>query len=171
MHEILFFFVFIGILGVISYFQILIIRDRNFRSFEKEILNYLSQHSLDLIEIRIPTEIDWEDRCFDKPPMIQVSLVTVRIGGMMVNWSDKQYKVIEATDHQGRLVRVWLEVITTYFHKPILTFKKYRPSNFFNPPKIGFDQNVTTVKYVCPACGWKLDGSETQCPECELHFQ
>jgi hypothetical protein len=153
------------------YYERRLIRKEHTGKHEEKIQKYLAEHSLQLVEIRSPNDEDWEDKCFNKPLPFEFSFATVRIAGMVVNWSDREYSVIDTLDEQGRSVRVWLEAFTAYFQKPLLTFKKYRPSDFFNPPKPNPNDGTASIKDNCPACGWKLTGEENMCPECELQFQ
>lgn len=169
--DVLFIVFLVGLFLWVSYHQIRVFSDRNFRGYHDEIRQYLLDHSLELMEIRFPNNIDWKDNCFAKPPIISISLVQFRINGIPITWTDRKYKIIDAIDKKGRETRVWLEIETNYFQKPILTFKQVRRSKFFDPPSVDVSENITIVRDRCPACGWKLSGGETECPECELHFQ
>lgn len=156
----------------ITYHQLRIWRYRYFYSYGSEISEFLRKNELTLIESRYPSNLDWKDGCFTKPPSIRVSFSIIRINGISVTWTDKKYLIIDTRNSNGKGIKLWLEVETTYFQKPILTFKKARNRRkFFNSPRVAKSENITVVKGVCPACGWKLEGNETQCPECELHFQ
>ncbi|MCB9192695.1 MAG: hypothetical protein H6603_09550 [Flavobacteriales bacterium] len=156
----------------ITYHQLKVWRYRYFYGYEREINDYLVQNRLEFILSRHPNTNDWEDGCFSKPAAYKVSISIVRINGIPITWTDYKYLIIETLDSNSKSVKLWLEIETSYFHKPVLTFKKAKPrSKFFKPPDIKADKNVAIVSDVCPACGWKLNGDETECPECELHFQ
>ena len=165
------FVIVIIISACVYYYQKRLIRTEYTGKHEVEIQEYLSKNSLQLVEIRNPNDEDWKDKCFSKPLPIEFSFATITIAGMVVSWSKKEYFVIDATDEHDRNVRVWLEAFTAYFQQPLLTFIKYRPSDFFAPPKPSRNTKTVSITDKCPACGWKLNGGEIKCPECELQFQ
>lgn len=118
-------YLFIGI--IIAFFlylisnQIRILYYRNFKSFDKEIEEFLRLHNYKLIEKRSPNKVDWKESPFKKPPNFKVSLYTVKINGIPITWTDFRYKVIIVTNG-NKVKQVWLEIKTTYFQKPKLKF-------------------------------------------------
>ena len=117
-------FIFIVLLLVIyaTYNQIKVIYYRNFKSFDKEIEEFLESNNYQLIEKRKPNKEDWKKSPFEKPPSFKINLSVVKINGLPVTWTDLKYKVIIGKN-ENRTKRIWLEIKTTYFQKPKLKFK------------------------------------------------
>lgn len=59
----------------------------------------------------------------------------------------------------------WLEIATSYFEKPILTFREGQVIK-------DSDRNANVIEVVdsCPACGYKLSNQQEACPDCGLNF-
>ena len=118
-----YFFILIIILLIIyvTYNQIRIIYYRNFKSFNKEIENFLDSNNYQLIDKRKPNKEDWKKSPFKKPPNFKVTFSVVKINGLPVTWTDLKYKVIIGKN-ENRRKQIWLEIKTTYFQKPKLIF-------------------------------------------------
>ncbi len=119
--EYLFVFIIIAGIAYISFNQIRIIYYRNFKSFDKEIEEFLKSNSYQFIEKRKPNKEDWKESPFKKPPNFEVSLSIIEINGAPVTWTDLKYKVIIG-ENESHKNQIWLEIKTTYFQKPKLTF-------------------------------------------------
>ena len=92
----------------------------------------------------------------------------VQINGLPIRWNYKDYKIIIAVDKRNKEHLIWLEVATTYFHKPSLSFKDGKKSKEMKQrlkkiPVIQIGNN-------CPACGFKIEKTDTVCPDCGLCF-
>ena len=99
--------------------QFRVIYYRYLKSFDKEIIKYLDSNNYQIEETRTPNKNDWKKSPFKKPPNFEVSLSLVQINGISVTWTDYEYKVIEVKDKKHK---IWLEIKTTYFQKPVLKF-------------------------------------------------
>lgn len=118
-----YFFIFIIVLLIIyiTYNQIKVIYYRNFKSFDKEIEDFLESNNYQLIEKRKPNKEDWKKSPFEKPSNFKVTLSVVKINGLPITWVDLKYKVIIGKN-ENRTKQIWLEIKTTYFQKPKLNF-------------------------------------------------
>lgn len=105
----------------ITYNQIRVIYYRNFKSFDKEIEEFLKSNNYEFIEKRKPNKEDWKNSPFKKPPNFEVSLSIIKINGIPVTWTDLKYKVIIGKN-ENKTKKIWLEIKTTYFQKPKLKF-------------------------------------------------
>ena len=105
----------------VTYNQIRVINYRNFKSFDKEIEEFLKSNNYEFIEKRKPNKEDWKNSPFKKPPNFEVSLSIIKINGIPVTWTDLKYKVIIGKN-ENKTKKIWLEIKTTYFQKPKLKF-------------------------------------------------
>lgn len=105
----------------VTYNQIRVIYYRNFKSFDKEIEEFLKSNNYEFIEKRKPNKEDWKKSPFKKPPKFKVTFFVIKINGLPVTWTDLKYKVIIGKD-ENRSKQIWLEIKTTYFQKPKLNF-------------------------------------------------
>ena len=94
---------------------------RHFKSYDKEIVDFLKTHNYEFIEKRKPNNEDWQKSPFKKPPVFEMSFPSIRINGLPVTWTGLRYKVITGSK-QNKTKRIWLEIKTTYFKKPVLNF-------------------------------------------------
>lgn len=106
----------------VTYNQIRVIYYRNFKSFDKEIEEFLKSNNYEFIEKRKPNKEDWKNSPFKKPPNFEVSLSIIKINGIPVTWTDLKYKVIIGKKNENKTKKIWLEIKTTYFQKPKLKF-------------------------------------------------
>jgi hypothetical protein len=106
----------------VTYNQIRVIYYRNFKSFDKEIEEFLKNNNYEFIEKRKPNKEDWKKSPFKKPPNFEVSLSLIKINGIPVTWTDLKYKVIIGKKNENKTKKIWLEIKTTYFQKPKLKF-------------------------------------------------
>jgi hypothetical protein len=106
----------------VTYNQIRVIYYRNFKSFDKEIEEFLKTNNYEFIEKRKPNKEDWKKSPFKKPPNFEVSLSLIKINGIPVTWTDLKYKVIIGKKNENKTKKIWLEIKTTYFQKPKLKF-------------------------------------------------
>tara|TARA_R110002050_G_scaffold585_2_gene4214 strand:- start:51 stop:425 length:375 start_codon:yes stop_codon:yes gene_type:complete len=120
--EYLFVIIISVIIIYVTYNQIRVIYYRNFKSFDKEIEEFLKTNNYEFIEKRKPNKEDWKKSPFKKPPNFEVSLSLIKINGMPVTWTDLKYKVIIGKKNENRTKKIWLEIKTTYFQKPKLKF-------------------------------------------------
>lgn len=144
-----------------------VLYQRYLKSYEPEIANHLISYGLSFQAAYPPNSDDWENSPFRKPAKFQFSLLVTHVNGIMVSWNDKKYKIIETTEGKT----IWLEIDTTYFKKPVLTFKdgiERKPGNIKDNPQY---QNVKNVSETCPACGFRLTENDFECPDCGLNFR
>ena len=120
--EYLFFIIISVFLLYLTYNQVKVIYYRNFKSFDREIEEFLTSKNYKLIEKRKPNKDDWKKSPFKKPPDFQISISIVKINGVPVTWTDLKYKVIIGKN-QNETNKIWLEIKTTYFQKPKLKFE------------------------------------------------
>lgn len=106
----------------VTYNQIRVIYYRNFKSFDKEIEEFLKSNNYEFIEKRKPNKEDWKNSPFKKPPNFEVSLSIIKINGIPVTWTELKYKVIIGKKNENKTKKIWLEIKTTYFQKPKLKF-------------------------------------------------
>lgn len=139
---------------------------RHLKSYRMEIETYLKSHGFTLEDSHSPNKNDWNNSPFVKPPVFRLSLVVISINGSPVTWTDKKYKIIETLEGK----RLWLEIETTYFRKPILTFKFGKKEKPSRTQKL-HSQNIISVTEKCPACGQHLSENELECPDCGLNFR
>lgn len=104
--------------------QVIVIYNRHFRGYNKEIVDFLQGKSLKLRETYSPTEQDWIRSPFERPKMFEMSLVLLTINGIPIQWKHKSYLIVIAESKKGKHERYWLEINTIYFQKPKLSFRK-----------------------------------------------
>ncbi len=75
--------------------------------------------------INSPTKNDWKNSPFKKPERCGIGFGYIQINGAIVTWNDQKYKIIQT--NKGKII--WLEIDTTYFKKPVLTFKAGKMKN------------------------------------------
>ena len=119
--EYLFIIIISAFIIYVTYNQIRVIYYRNFKSFDKEIEEFLKTNNYEFIEKRKPNKEDWKNSPFKKPPNFEVSLSVIKINGLPVTWTDLKYKVIIGKNKNNKK-KIWLEIKTTYFQKPKLKF-------------------------------------------------
>jgi|TARA_B110000037_G_C16742143_1_gene351653 hypothetical protein len=119
--EYLFIIIISAFIIYVTYNQIRVIYYRNFKSFDKEIEEFLKSNNYEFIEKRKPNKEDWKNSPFKKPPNFEVSLSVIKINGLPVTWTDLKYKVIIGKNKNNKK-KIWLEIKTTYFQKPKLKF-------------------------------------------------
>lgn len=110
------------------YQQARLIYNRYIRTYEPEIQKYLAAKDFEFIETVIPNDNDWRKSPFTKPPDFGFSLLIIRLNGVNITWTRKHYLII--TGHRkGKIREFWLEKKTTYFQKPVLSFREGRAIN------------------------------------------
>ncbi|GAA3793042.1 hypothetical protein GCM10022271_26590 [Corallibacter vietnamensis] len=134
---------------------------RHFKSYKPDILNYLEEKKLTLLDILYVRKEDWKESPFAKPSETKFSFLAITINGTVVKWNDKKYRIIETKENKS----IWLEIDTTYFKKTKLTFKNQKKSR--NKLKNIIINQVTDK---CPACGYRISKSDNKCPDCGLNF-
>ncbi len=101
-----------------------LIKDRHFKTYRNQIQNYLIDNDLKLIQTLKPKKEDWTKSPFEKPSSIEVSFVQIKVLGIMVDPSNKEYKIILTSDKNGTQVKIWMEVNTGILYKTKIEFKK-----------------------------------------------
>lgn len=134
---------------------------RHFKSYKTDIINYLEEKKLTLLDVLYVRKEDWKVSPFTKPSETKFSFFVITINGTVVKWNDKKYRIIETNEGKS----IWLEIDTTYFKKTKLSFKNQKKSK--NGLKNARIKNVTDN---CPACGYGLSKFDIECPECGLNF-
>jgi hypothetical protein len=119
--EYLFIVIIITIVIYATFNQVRVLYYRNFKSFDKEIEEFLKSNNYEFIEKRKPNKEDWKKSPFKKPPNFEVSISIIKINGVPVTWTDLKYKVIIGKN-KNKTKKIWLEIKTTYFQKPKLEF-------------------------------------------------
>ncbi|HPE56453.1 MAG TPA: hypothetical protein PK904_08650 [Bacteroidales bacterium] len=147
--------------------QVKILYRRHIKSYQTEIENFLKRQGLSLLTVNSPNKNDWKNSPFIKPGRFGIKLGYVQINGVVVIWNDQRYKLIQTNEG----ITIWLEIDTTYFKKPILTFragKKRKPTEMKNRQQ---NENIKNVTETCPACGFRLHENDFECPDCGLNFR
>ncbi len=139
---------------------------RYLKSYKLEIETYLKSHGFTFEDAHSPDKNDWNNSPFVKPPFFRLSLFVVTINGTPVTWTDKKYKIIET--YEGK--RIWLEIETTYFRKPVLAFQFGKKGKANKSQKL-HNRNIIAVTEKCPACGQLLSENDLECPDCGLNFR
>ncbi len=155
------------VIGWFFYQQIRLNYNRNWRSYEKEIRKYLETDKLEYMSHDRPTDEEWQDSPFEKPPRIKFSLVMFQVNGVNSSFSHEKYRLIKAKDSKGKLREIWLEIHTAYFFSPQLNFKD--PAKKRKIP-VGPHTATVGIKGKCPACGHPVQSTDSDCPDCGLHF-
>lgn len=119
--EYLFIAIFVALFLYITYNQIRVLYYRNFKSFNKEIEEFLKSNNYEFVENRKPTQEDWKKSPFEQPSDLEISFVIIRVNGLPVTWTDLKYKIIFG-EHNNQITKIWMEIKTTYFQKPQLKF-------------------------------------------------
>lgn len=162
----IFFFLILFVFGIYIVFdQLRLFYNRNLRTYKNEIRTYLESKNYVLVDTISPNDKDWQRSPFKKPPKLGFSFIYTRPN----NWSKTEYLKIIGSKGE-KLQEFWIEIKTTYFHKPVITFKD---GNKINNKEIKNTEtnNIILVKDKCPACGHKLLENENKCPECGLFFE
>ncbi len=152
----------------VLYQQLKLLNNRYLRGYKKEINEELERRGLRLAEINYPNKLDWKASPFRKPKTFQIKLLIITINGMIVTWNKKDHKIITAVNKQNKERLIWLEVDTTYFQKPYLSFKDGIRSKENKQRKE--KTRIIQIGNNCPACGFKIQKTDTICPDCGLYF-
>lgn len=135
---------------------------RFLKSYSFEIDKYLKEQGQNYETIYSPTKDDWICSPFKKPASFSFSFFSIGL----LSWNDQKYKIIE-TD-KGKTI--WLEIATSYFQKPELTFKFGMKEKSTRKDCLQ-SKNIVVVTDNCPACGYPLKGDIYECPDCRLNFK
>ncbi|CAM3531696.1 hypothetical protein FLGE108171_01755 [Flavobacterium gelidilacus] len=146
------------------YYQIQFIYQRYFKSYKNEIIAFLQNKDLELLEIAYPTENDWKNSPFEKNKGL-FKFYQIEIGNFPFVVS-KDFLIVIAFKGTSKK-KFWLEIRASPFQKPKFLFKE---NGFVDTLKISFKNNYIEVLDKCPACGFKLKTSDLFCPDCELKF-
>ncbi|OYX22579.1 MAG: hypothetical protein B7Z06_11460 [Flavobacteriales bacterium 32-35-8] len=166
--EILLITVIFSFILFLTYEQVKLLYRRHLKSYTSEIENYLESQELTLLEIlHYPRKEDWGTSPFPKPPKFRFSFLVIEINGTLANWNDQKYIIIRTNEGKS----IWLEVDTTYFKKPKLTFKAGKEDKKIKSHTEFQDITINHVTENCPACTFKLDKSDNECPDCGLIFK
>ena len=145
--------------------QLRLIYNRYLRTYKKEIIGYLEKRNYTLVDTISPKKNDWQRSPFKKPTNFQFSFFYTT----PLIWSKTEYlKIIGCKGEKNQ--EFWLEIYTSYFHKPVLIFKDGHKINNIEK-NITERDNIVLVKDKCPACCQKLLENENKCPECGLSFE
>nr|WP_321451235.1 hypothetical protein [uncultured Carboxylicivirga sp.] len=164
------FLLFIPVFALIAYvfYQVIkLMLNRYFRSYEKEIFNYLDKKGLNLTEICSPNNLDWKTSPFEKPSSFSMGFLIIRVFGFLTSWTKREYRLVHAISSKGKARLYWLEIETSFFCKPELKFREGK----IRKEKLKASKNVITSFDNCPACNYKLDEQDLICPDCGLNFK
>lgn len=115
----------VALIGTLFFYHARLIYDRYLRSYDEEVLSYLREKGFEHHTTLSMYSEDWPRSPFKKPPAVQFSWVIIRINGMYVDWTRKDYKRI--VGKRGSQFReFWMQVTTTYFERPQIVFHKGR---------------------------------------------
>jgi len=107
------------------YQQARLIYNRYFRTYTTEITSYLDNNGFEFKDTLYPNEKEWSKAPFSKPPRFKVGFVLIEINGAFVTWTSKEYLIVQGKK-KDKIQEFWLEISTTYFRRPTLTFRKGR---------------------------------------------
>jgi hypothetical protein len=130
---------------------------------------YLDKKGFEYIRSIYPSEKDWTKSPFSKLPKFKFSFVLIQINGTFVSWTNRNYLIITG-QQKDKIQEFWLEIVTTYFQKPNLSFREGRLVKY-KESDINKDGKFVNVGEKCPACGFKLISSDRICPDCGLNFE
>jgi len=156
-------------IAFLIYQQARLIYNRYFRTYKKEIREYMDKKGFEYVDSIYPNEKDWTKSPFSKPPKFKFSFVLNQINGTFVSWTNRNYLIITG-QRKEKIQEFWLEIVTTYFQKPNLSYREGR-SIKSNESEINKGVNFVKVGEKCPACGFKLMTSDKICPDCGLNFE
>ena len=149
----------------ILYNQLRLFYNRNLRTYKNEIRTFLESKNYVLVDTISPNDKDWQRSPFSKPVKFEFSFLLTH----PLNWNNTEYfKIIGNKGEKNQ--EFWIEINTTYFHKPVLTFKVGHKINI-NDSENTYTENIIIVKDKCPACGFMLFNNEKICPDCGLNFE
>ncbi|NAS32259.1 hypothetical protein GTQ40_14840 [Flavobacteriaceae bacterium R38] len=114
----------IAIVVFVVYKVFELIRNRHFRLYNNRIESYLLDNGLKLIKTIQPAKEDWIKSPFEKPPAIKVSLVQIRVLGIMIDPSDTEFKIIIASDKNDDKIKIWMKIETIIMARTKIEFKK-----------------------------------------------
>ena len=147
--------------------QMKVLYRRHIKSYQTEIENFLKGQGLSLLTVNSPNKNDWKNSPFKEPSRFGIRLGYVQINGVIVTWNDQRYRIIQT--NEGKTI--WLEIDTTYFKKPILTFRAGKKRKSTEMKNIQQNENIKNVTETCPACGFRLNENDFECPDCGLNFR
>ena len=151
------------------YQQARLIYNRYLRAYKIEIKSYLDNKGFEYKETLYPNEKEWSKAPFSKPPRFKVGFVLIKINGTFVTWTSKDYLIVQG-QKKDKIQEFWLEISTTYFRRPTLTFREGR-SIRNKESETNKDIKFIKVGEKCPACGFKLSTIDKLCPDCGLNFE
>lgn len=140
---------------------------RHLKTYNFEIENYLSINGLTLQNIYSPKEKDWKNSPFKKPEIFGFNFFVIKFNGAIVIWNALKYKVVQT--NEGK--KIWVEIKTTYFKKPILIFKIGEKSKTIKSKNHILNNNIRKVSEICPACGFHISEIDKECPDCGINFE
>ncbi|MBS2211533.1 hypothetical protein KEM09_08980 [Carboxylicivirga mesophila] len=165
--DFLFFMPFIALIAYVFYQAIKLLNNRYFRSYDKEVFSYVDRKGLNVTEVCYPNKLDWKSSPFEQPSSISFGFVLINLFGFITSWTKREYRLIHAVSSKGKARLYWLEIETTFFCKPELTFKEGK----VRKEKLKASKNVITNFTNCPACNYELNEQDLTCPECGLNFK
>ena len=165
--EIIFILLAISFAIFVTVGQMKVLYRRHLKSYKTEIENFLKGQGLSIQTFNSPTKNDWKNSPFRKPDRFRISLGYMQINGVIVTWNDQKYKIIQT--NEGKTI--WLEIDTTYFKKPTLTFRAGKKRKSKKIKHSQQNENIKNVTETCPACGFRLTENDFECPDCGLNFR
>nr|WP_321407134.1 hypothetical protein [uncultured Carboxylicivirga sp.] len=141
--------------------------NRYFRSFDKEIFEYIEKKGLKVSEVYFPNKLDWKSSPFKEPSSITFGFGFINLFGFITTWTKREYRLIQAISSKGKTRLYWLEIETSFFSKPVLTYKEEK----IKKEKLNKNKNIITNFTKCPACNYILNEQDLICPDCGLNFK
>ena len=150
------------------YFQIRFIYNNYFKSYVPEMMTYIQENDLEFVGYDYPTKKNWDNSPFKKSKGITFNFFQFEVNGLPVFSDNKKYLILVANDNSNQK-EFWLEIKTSFFHKPKLVFKENTNAKVVANDLFGKAKYIEVLE-TCPACGFKLETSDMFCPDCELKF-
>lgn len=158
--EILQFIIFVILAVFLIYQQIRLTYNRYVRTYKNETRTYLSEKGINFVETNSPKGSDKNRNPFKED--LQISFGPYTRG---ITWTKYEYLIIVG-EKDDKYQEFWLELKTTYFRKPKLTFK--------SGMKITYEKeiDISIENENCPECGFLLfNFEETICPNCGYNLK
>lgn len=159
---------FLYIIGIISAFGIIsspfiiAFYQRNFKSYEQEINELLTEKNQIVVKTTKPIDKDWDSAPFPKPKIFDIKVNLFSVGQTPISLTEEKFLIIESNSRD----RFWIKVSSTLFQKPQVILKEpIKTKRKRTKTEIG---NLAT--FPCPACKYPITRKDEKCPDCELNL-
>ncbi|OSY87815.1 hypothetical protein WH52_10350 [Tenacibaculum holothuriorum] len=82
----------------------------------KELSAFVESKGYVFLNKRVPNKLDWKKGPFERPSMIKLSLVSIKVLGIPVNWKREEFFIVKL-EKNGEISDFWVKVVSGFFSK------------------------------------------------------